>query len=101
MIIYNVTTKIEWPVADEWVQWMKDEHIPAILSTGCFTRYQFVKLLEVDNVDGATYAVQYFAPALADYNKYMRHYADAFSKESILKWGDRFISFRSLMEVVD
>ena len=37
------------------------EHIKEIMETGCFTRYQMVKLLETDEEEGATYAIQYYA----------------------------------------
>lgn len=99
MIIYNVTTKIDWSIADEWVKWMKEEHMPGILATGCFSKYLFVKLLEEDNIEGPTYAVQYFG-TLKDYNDYMQHYAETFSKKSLNKWREKFISFKSLLEVV-
>ena len=42
MIIYNVTVKIEAEAADEWVKWMKEEHMPELMKTagcaGCWSR---------------------------------------------------------------
>jgi hypothetical protein len=52
MIIYNVTVKPENNIADAWLQWMKDEHIPDVINTGCFTKATLCKLLEVDDEDG-------------------------------------------------
>lgn len=40
-IIYNVTTQADHSIAGQWLQWMKEEHIPDIIATGCFTRRYF------------------------------------------------------------
>ncbi|HEX2608090.1 MAG TPA: DUF4286 family protein [Flavisolibacter sp.] len=99
-IIYNVTTKVDTSIATQWLQWMQEVHIPAILDTGCFTGYKLVRLLEVDDSEGPTYATQYFAESKADYNRYIELYAAALRKDSYDRWGQQFIAFRSLMEVV-
>ena len=101
MIIYNVTTRVEWRIASEWVRWMKEEHIPTVMATNKFARYQFVKLLDVDDVDGPTYAVQYFTPSMADYEDYVENFATALREEILNRWGENFISFRSLMQEVE
>ena len=44
-----------------WLQWLKEEHIPDIINTGCFTHATILQLLETDDSEGPTYAVQYFA----------------------------------------
>lgn len=100
MIIYNVTVKVDAAIADQWLQWMQQEHAPALVATGCFTHYQIVRLLEVDDAEGPTYAVQYSARNLADYERYKRDYAAGMQQQSTQKWGDRYIAFRSLMQVV-
>lgn len=100
MIIYNVTTKVDWSIHDGWLQWMKDEHIPDILATKYFHRYQVVRLLQVDDSDGPTYAVQYYADSLMDCNEYISNFADGKQQKSIERWGNLFVEFRTLMEVV-
>ena len=60
MLLYNVTTKIDPSIHENWVNWMKNTHIPAVMRTGCFTHYHFVRILDIDDSDGPTYAVQYF-----------------------------------------
>jgi hypothetical protein len=100
MLIYNVTVKVDEIIAREWLQWMQQEHIPGIMNTGCFVDFKIVRLLDMDDTEGPTYAVQYFADTIGDYQKYLEHHAPRFRKESTDKWGDRFIAFRTLMEVV-
>jgi hypothetical protein len=100
MIIYNVTVKVDTAIADAWLQWMQQEHAPALVATGCFTHYQIVKLLEVEEEEGPTFAIQYSAPSMHHYERYKTDFAPALQQQSTQKWGDRFIAFRTLMQVV-
>lgn len=100
MLIYNVTLKVDWQIHDKWLKWMRDEHIPEVLGTGCFMRNTFSRLLDIDDTEGPTYSSQYFAESRADYDRYIAQYAAHMRKNGIDKWGDRFIAFRTLMEIV-
>ena len=99
-IIYNVTVKVENNIADEWLKWMTTEHGPQIISTNCFEKFTVLKLLDQDDADGVTYAVQYFTSDIQSYQRYITEFADHFRKESNNKWGQKFIAFRTLMEVM-
>src|SRR3954468_7873543 len=100
MIIYNITIKVDWSIAEEWMQWMQQTHVPAVLDTCCFEKHQFLRLLEVDETDGPTYASQYYASNLSKYDYYLQHYSPYFQKEIKDKWGEKYIDFSSLMQVV-
>ncbi|MCE3282180.1 MAG: hypothetical protein K0Q66_917 [Chitinophagaceae bacterium] len=101
MFIYNVTIKVDASIHDQWLNWMKETHIPAVMSSGCFEKFVLVRLLETDETEGPTYAVQYFALSRAQYNRYIEMHATRLRKESSDQWGERFIAFRTLMEVID
>ena len=100
MIIYNVTVKLDWAIHEAWLAWVQEEHMSEVAATGCFTRYQLVRLLEVDEKDGPTYAAQYFANNKSDYNRYIEIFAAAIRQKAIDKWGEGFVVFRSLMQIV-
>ncbi len=100
MILYNVTVKAENSIAGAWLTWLKEEHIPDIIATGCFTHATVLRLLETDDTEGLTYAVQYHAESKALYNRYIDQFAGEMRKRAFDKWGNKFIAFRSLMEVV-
>lgn len=100
MIVYNVTIKLNWFIHDAWLAWMKNEHIPDIINTGCFTHAQLVRLLETDDTEGPTYATQYYAVAKNNYDAYIAEYASAMRQKGFDKWGNQFVAFRSLMQVV-
>jgi len=101
MFVYNVTIKVETAIATEWLQWLQQEHVPDILNTGCFTQAAIHRLLETDDSEGPTYSIQYKAESKALYNQYIGQFAGEMRQRSFDKWGNRFITFRSLMQVVN
>lgn len=101
MIIYNVTTKTEHSITDAWLQWLKEEHIPHVVGTGCFTHATILRILETDETDGITHAVQYHAKNKDDYDRYIEQHAAEMRKKATDKWGNKFIAFRTVMQVVN
>lgn len=99
-VIYNVTIKVESAIAGNWLHWLKTEHIPDVTSTGCFSHAVVLRLLETDDREGPTFAVQYFADNRENYNRYISQFAEEMRDRSFKKWGNRFIAFRSVLEVV-
>lgn len=100
MIIYNVTTKAEHSIAAQWLVWLKEEHIPDIIATCCFTHATVLRMVEVDETDGITYAVQYHAENKAHYNLYIEKFAEVMRKKATDKWGTKCVAFRSVLQVV-
>jgi len=101
MIIYNITLKIHDSIKDEWLAWAQQEHIPEVMGTGYFSGSKLVRLLEVDDSEGPTYAIQFSAESKAMYNAYIEKHAAEMRQRSFDKWGDKFIAFRSLMQIVE
>ena len=101
MIIYNVTTKVHNSISEEWLQWLKNVHTKDVLNTGCFTDFKIVKLLETDETEGPTFAVQYHAESKALYNLYIEKFSAEMRDACFAKWGDKFLSFRSVMQIVE
>jgi len=101
MIIYNVTIKITNAIHADWLQWLQQVHIPDVIKTGCFTHAVILRLLETDETEGPTYAVQYFAESKGLYNNYIENHAALMRQKSFDEWGDQFIAFRSVMQVVN
>jgi hypothetical protein len=100
-IVYNITTKVTHEIAPRWLFWMQEEHIPAILNTGYFTAHQLLQLLDQDDSEGPTYSLQLTAPSRVQYDTYIQQCAPALREEAFLLWGNQFISFRSILEVVN
>jgi hypothetical protein len=100
MIVYNITIKIEPGIEKDWLQWQRGEHIPDIMATGQFHSYKMFRLLEQDEEDGITYVVQYMAETIEQYQHYVNTHSALLLQKAFKRWGNRFIAFRSVMEVV-
>lgn len=101
MYIYNVTTNIEEAAHKKWLQWMKEHHIPAVLSTGKFLSAKFTKVLVEEDMGGVTYSVQYTLADQALLNKYYEEDASRLRKEVQDKFAGQLVSFTTELEVVD
>lgn len=99
MLIYNVTTNIEESVHDEWVEWMKNIHIPAMLQTGKFKSATMSRVDVVESMGGITYSVQYKIQNKATLELYFEEDAERLKKQTKLFEG-KFVSFRTEMEIV-
>lgn len=91
---------MDWSIHDEWLLWMKNGHIDELLGTGFFFEYRMVRILEIDETDGPTYAVQYFANSINEYYRFVEQQLPIITQKEILKWGGNFVSFSTIMEVV-
>jgi hypothetical protein len=100
MIVYNNTINVDPFIAEAWLQWLLQQHIPEIMALGLFTEWKMFRLLEQDDTEGMTFVMQYFAPSLENYYRFIEEFAPVLQKKSFDKWGDRFIAFRTIMEVV-
>jgi hypothetical protein len=99
MLIYNITTKVDHIILNEWLQWQKEIHIPEIMATGLFSEHRFYKLLEHDDHEGGIFVTQ-FITSREDYDKYLLQYAPQLRQKSLDKWNDKVVSFRTLLQNV-
>ena len=100
MIIYNITTKVDHSVSEEWLRWQKEIHIPEIMATGFFSDHQFYKLLEHDDETGTIFVTQFYCASRINYDTYILQSAPQLRKQAFDKWGDKIVSFRTLLQNV-
>ena len=101
MIVYNITMKVDPSIESEWLEWQKKVHIPEMLDTHLFTEHKLYKLLYQDEQEGITYVVQYFCSTAAHLDEYLNKYAGLLREKAFSKWGNKFIAFRTTMELVN
>ncbi|WP_431213012.1 DUF4286 family protein [Puia sp. P3] len=100
MIVYNVTSKVRWDILEGWLNWQLERQIPSIMATGLFDNHQVFRLLEQDEDEGPTFVVQFFTSSIDRYQQFVIEFGPAMQQEGYEKWGNGFISFRTLLESV-
>jgi hypothetical protein len=97
-VIYNVTVNIDHDVKDEWLKWMKEEHIPDVLKTGLFNEAKLSKIL-AESEGGESFSIQYLLDNMANYETYLKDHAPKLQAEHHKKWGNKAMAFRTLLNV--
>ncbi|REJ85319.1 MAG: DUF4286 family protein [Bacteroidetes bacterium] len=100
MIIYNVTVNIDDSVHDEWITWMRSVHIPDVMNTGFFIENRMLRILGDEESGGHTYSIQYSCESMEKLKMYQEKYAPALQKAHSEKYKDKFVAFRTLLELV-
>lgn len=100
MIYYNVSIHIEPEIEEQWLQWMRETHIPAMMATGCFSAHLFTRLREPVQDGTISYIVQYLAESDDQLQRYYDEYAAHMRSDGSQRFGDKFLIFRSVTESV-
>jgi Domain of unknown function (DUF4286) len=102
MLLYNITVSIDNAVAQDWLAWMKESHIPEVMATTYFVKFQIARMLtEEADTGGETYAVQYSCRNMADFEEYQQDFAADLQAKMARRYPNQFVTFESLLEIVD
>lgn len=100
-ILYNVTIRIGHEKHQEWLEYIKDDHVPAVMATGRFESYRIQRMTGDEGDDGVTYAIGYVASDMAELQLYQTLEAPAIQADHHEKYSGYYGAFRSIMEIVD
>lgn len=98
MIIYNVTVNVEKAIHREWLQWMKETHIPDVMNTGLFQHSRLLEVM-VEEEQGVTYSIQYEVRDLETLKLYEEVYAPRLQAEHQRRFGDKAVAFRTILRL--
>ncbi len=103
MIILNETVQVEDAVQQEWLAWLREQHLPAMLATGIFTSYKLCQLLGInrEGEEVTTFAIQYMAPDMQKLHAYQVHYAPQFNSDMAQRFGEKALAFRTILRVLE
>ncbi|MCC8410842.1 DUF4286 family protein [Mucilaginibacter sp. UR6-1] len=99
MIIYNETVIVEEASHTEWLTWMQQTQLPAIMAAGHFKQHNILHVMDSPN-EGVTYCVQYHADKLEDVEAYFTNHLDGFQAEQQQRFENKLVTFSSLMQTV-
>ena len=99
MIIYNVTVSVEESIKTDWLTWIKDIHIPEVMSTGIFFKSQINRVIIQGDSDN-TFAVSFTCETMKDLHQYQVKFATDLQQKHTARYGEKAVAFRTLMEVI-
>ncbi|MBA3649441.1 MAG: DUF4286 family protein [Chitinophagales bacterium] len=101
MLLYNVTVKIDKDIEEEWLQWIKEKHIPDMMRTGQFTEARLCHLLDQPEDEESTYVIQYHCENNEKFNRYVNAFSSTIRDEHAKRYKEKFVAFRTLMEIIE
>ena len=100
MILYNVTVSIDPTIAEDWLEWMRTQHIPDVMATGCFVESR-ISRVHGEEEGGITYAITYLSLSQEKIDEYSEKYAPLLQKDHSERYAGRFAAFRTLLSVIE
>ena len=101
MYIYNVTSNIDESIHDEWLAWMKQDHIPQVLATGKFEKATLTRVLVEEDMGGVTYSVQYRTGSREALDAYYKDDAPKLRSDLPKKFIDKVLFFRTELQIIN
>ena len=94
-ILYNVTVSLEASIFPEWLAFMREDHIPKIFATSCFSGYKICRILD-ESTENYSVSVQYFAVDEEKFRIYTAQFAPSLQREYIARFGSSGPAFRTV-----
>lgn len=100
MFIYNVTTHVEPTVEQDWLKWMKEDHLPKMIQTGHFQQAKLFKVITDQDHGGISYAAQYHCNSHKEYQEYINLHADQLRQNALDRFGNAILAFRTQLDEI-
>jgi hypothetical protein len=100
MILYNVTVSIDPHIAEDWLTWMRSNHIPDVMATGCFIESR-ISRVHGEEEGGMTYAVMYLSPNQDKMDEYQKIHAPLLQKDHAARYQGKFAAFRTTLSLIE
>jgi hypothetical protein len=100
MLLYNITIGIDKNIENEWITWMKENYLPAILKTGMFSGYKMYKVLTHDDETSVSYSIQCFSNSIEEVLRYLNEFAPALVEVHRARFKDQHVAFNTLLDEI-
>ncbi len=98
MLLYNVTVGIDKEIESEWLIWIKQYYIPAVMLTGAFTDSKIYKILSLEDEDSVSYSIQYFSDGIEKIVYFLDNEGKVLVEEHRSKFKDKHVVFNTLLQ---
>jgi hypothetical protein len=99
-VMYAVAIRVDQAIAAEWLEWMRQVHVPEVLATGCFRRCTIQREAANGTVDGRVgFVLEYLAGSAELLTRYQREHAPALQVAHTTRYAGRFEATRSVRAV--
>lgn len=102
MVIYNTTYHVSQSVAEDFLDWLRREYIPVVISGGELSLPQLTCIITDDpEAEGNSYALQFHALSVEALEIWYRRTGAHLLEEMTKRFGQDVAGFSTLMEKLD
>src|SRR5690242_61150 len=98
MLVYTITVNVEKSVSEDWLLWMKENFLGAIISTGFFERYNIFKVLH--DSDGDTFTFQFYCKDILMFEQFRDEYKAVILQALMDSYPGKVVYFNTMLEEV-
>jgi Domain of unknown function (DUF4286) len=99
MIVYNETLIVEADIYHEWLEYMKQIHIPAVMATGYFNSYKILNVIDSPN-EGVTTCIQYNTDSEEKFAQFYNQHLHSLHTTHNQQFENKFVLYNTLMETI-
>lgn len=100
MLIFNITFLVADKVADKWLQWINETHIPNMISSGYFTEPRLAKVLSDHGQEGTSYAVQFYIEDILVLETWKQKFNAEMERDCAMIFGEDVLLFTTVLEII-
>ena len=100
MYIYNITFNVDKEIEKDWLQYIKEVFIPAMLKSGLLHTALTSKIM-VDEAQGNSYSIQFSANNKEDLDRFIHEELYPLLNKLHLKFIPKMVYFATELDVID
>lgn len=101
MIIFNTTYHADHSRKDEFISWLKNFYIPAVLKHGGLQEPQLTRIFAENEEEGISLSLQFKSPDTDTLERWHKECGETLLCDMQKKFGKQVLGFSTLLEVID
>jgi len=100
MYIYNITFNVDKEIEKDWLNYVKETFIPAMLKSGLLHTALTSKIM-IDEAQGNSYSIQFSANNKEDLDNFIQNELYPLLNQLHLKFSPKMVYFATELDVID
>lgn len=100
MYILNITFLVAEPLISTWQEWIRQQLIPSMTSTGLFLQPQLARVHSAEQTDGVSFALQFHTASVDTIDEWLNNNGNSLQQKCTVGFGGNVLFFATTLEVL-
>lgn len=101
MYLYNITYHIPQEITEQWIDWLKNEHLDKMLKQDFIQKAQLIKVHNPEESTNQSFAVQYHVNSKPDLIFLQKHLLQNIPVQLKKIFGEQVLFFATELEILE